>query len=80
MSTFGGHFSKKIETGCALIVAGTRDALNLSMNKTSSLYVVAVTLLFAGIMARIRAMVEKQVPVGYQDENGFHLGPEPKQK
>jgi hypothetical protein len=46
------------------------------MNKTTSLYVVAVTLLFAGIMARIRAALEKQIPVGYQDENGFHLGAE----
>jgi hypothetical protein len=80
MSIFGGHFSKKIEAGCALIATGIRDAHKLSMNKTSSLYVVAVTLLFAGIMARLRAMVEKQVPVGYQDENGFHLGPEPKKK
>ncbi len=50
----------------------------MSMNKTSSLYVVAVTLLFAGIMARIRTMIEKQAPVGYQDETGFHLGKEPK--
>ena len=50
------------------------------MNKTSSLYAVAITLLVAGIMARIRAAMEKQVPVGYQDETGFHLGNEPVKK
>jgi hypothetical protein len=50
------------------------------MNKTSSLYAVAITLLVAGIMARIRAAVEKQVPVGYQDESGFHWGTESAKK
>lgn len=47
------------------------------MNKTSSLYVVAITFLVAGILARVRAAAEKQVPVGYQDESGFHWGAEP---
>jgi hypothetical protein len=48
------------------------------MNKTSSLYAVAITLLMAGILARVRALVDRQIPVGYQDEAGFHLGKEPK--
>jgi hypothetical protein len=47
------------------------------MNKTSSLYAVAITFLVAAILARVRAAVEKQMPVGYQDENGFHWGNEP---
>jgi hypothetical protein len=59
---------------------GIRDAAYLSMNKTSSLYVVAVTLMFGAIVAHIRAMFERQVPVGYQDETGFHLGNEPVDK
>jgi len=42
-----------------------------------SLYIVAVTVLFGGILAKIRAAMEKQVPIGYQDENGFHYGAEP---
>jgi hypothetical protein len=36
----------------------------------------AMTLLFAGIMGRIRMELEKRIPVGYQDENGFHVGTE----
>jgi len=53
---------------------GTVHADKSSMNKTSSLYAVAVTLLMAGIVARIRAALENQAPVGYQDEGGFHFG------
>ena len=34
----------------------------------------AVTLLFAGILAKVRAAMDKHAPVGYQDENGFHMG------
>jgi hypothetical protein len=37
-------------------------------------------MLFAGILAKVRAAMDKQVPVGYQDENGFHLGAEPVSK
>ncbi len=28
----------------------------------------------AGIIAKLRNMVKIEVPVGYQDENGFHYG------
>lgn len=38
---------------------------------------VAMTLMLTGIAAYIRAMLERQIPVGYQDENGFHMGTEP---
>jgi hypothetical protein len=33
-----------------------------------------VGLFFASLMARIRAFIDRQVPIGYQDETGFHLG------
>ena len=59
---------------------GIRDALFLSMNKTSSLYVVAITLMFSAIVAHLRALLERQIPVGYQDETGFHLGKQPDKK
>ena len=49
------------------------------MTKTS-INLIAVTLLLAGIMARLRAIMEKQVPLGYQDEKGFHFGVEPTAK
>jgi hypothetical protein len=57
-----------------------RQCCPITMNKTTSLYAVAITFLVAGIMARIRAAMEKQIPVGYQDESGFHLGNEPRKK
>lgn len=50
------------------------------MTNKTSLYIVFVTVLFAGILAKVRAAMEKQVPVGYQDENGFHMGVEPARK
>lgn len=28
----------------------------------------------AGLIAKLRNMVKIEVPVGYQDENGFHYG------
>lgn len=46
------------------------------MHKTS-LYLVALMVLIAGLLAKLRAAVEKRVPLGYQDENGFHVGLEP---
>jgi hypothetical protein len=47
------------------------------MNK-SPLYMAILTVLFAGILAKLRAMYNKQVPLGYEDESGFHFGPEPR--
>jgi hypothetical protein len=45
-------------------------------NKTSFL-VATLTLLGAALLAKLRAAVDKRVPLGYEDENGFHYGPEP---
>jgi hypothetical protein len=50
------------------------------MTNKNSFYAVVVTVLFAGILAKLRAMMDKQVPMGYQDENGFHLGTQPAEK
>lgn len=47
------------------------------MNKTP-IYLAVLTVLFAGILAKMRAAYEKQVPLGYEDENGFHFGSEPR--
>jgi len=43
----------------------------------AKLYLV-ITIPFAAVLARIRAAYDKHVPLGYEDENGFHLGPEPR--
>jgi hypothetical protein len=80
MSNFGEHFFAQNLPNHAQNRGGIGDALSLSMNKTSSLYVVAITLMFAAVVAHLRAMFERHVPVGYQDETGFHLGNEPVDK
>ena len=35
---------------------------------------------FAGIMEKLRSAVKVHIPVGYQDETGFHLGVKPVEK
>jgi len=34
----------------------------------------ALNLLFIAIIAKLRSVIANQVPLGYQDESGFHLG------
>ncbi len=33
-----------------------------------------MVLLLAAIAAKVRAMIDEQIPMGYQDESGFHTG------
>jgi hypothetical protein len=35
---------------------------------------------FVGIIARLKNAVKVEVPVGYQDETGFHTGVKPEEK
>jgi hypothetical protein len=37
-------------------------------------------LMFHGIVAKLRNAVRIEIPVGYQDEAGFHMGVKPAQK
>lgn len=43
------------------------------MHKTW-LQIIVVNLLFAGILAKLRTVLNNHIPLGYQDENGFHFG------
>jgi hypothetical protein len=43
------------------------------MHKVSVLPAMMV-LLLAAIAAKVRAMIDEQIPMGYQDESGFHTG------
>ena len=38
------------------------------------LQAVAANLLAIGFFARLRAALENRIPLGYQDERGFHFG------
>jgi len=42
--------------------------------KTELPYSITLMLLIAGIITKLRAAVKIEVPVGYQDETGFHFG------
>jgi hypothetical protein len=43
------------------------------MNKTW-LQIIALNLLLVGIVAKLRAVLNNRIPLGYQDETGFHFG------
>ncbi len=34
--------------------------------------------MFASIAAKVRSMIEAEMPIGYQDEDGFHTGSKPR--
>jgi hypothetical protein len=38
------------------------------------LQIIALNLLLAGIVAKLRATLNNHIPLGYQDETGFHFG------
>ena len=40
----------------------------------------SIGLMFHGIVAKLRNAVRIEVPVGYQDETGFHMGVKPARK
>jgi len=47
------------------------------MTSKTSFIIAATTVLFAAFLAKLQAALDKRAPMGYQDENGFHFGPEP---
>jgi hypothetical protein len=54
--------------------AGTADAMNDSMMHKVSLLPTMMLILVAAVAAKVRAMIDAQAPMGYQDEGGFHTG------
>jgi hypothetical protein len=45
-----------------------------NVNKASLSLLALAALVIAAVAAKVRATVESQAPVGYEDENGFHFG------
>jgi hypothetical protein len=45
-----------------------------SVNKESVSILAIAALVIAAVAAKVRATVEAQAPVGYEDEAGFHFG------
>jgi hypothetical protein len=48
------------------------------MTKTAPEVTVGLLTVFSVIAAKVRAVIEAQVPLGYQDETGFHTGIKPR--
>lgn len=46
------------------------------MNRTW-LHIILLNLLIAGIVTKLRAVIKTHIPLGYQDETGFHFGVQP---
>lgn len=45
-----------------------------TLNKATLSLLSIATLIMAAIAAKVRATVDAQAPVGYEDEEGFHFG------
>jgi len=40
----------------------------------------SLELMFHGIIAKLRNAIRLEIPIGYQDETGFHMGVKPVEK
>jgi hypothetical protein len=63
------------------IPVGIADAMNAymtSLTKATPVIQVGDLNLFKTIIAKVRAAIEAQAPMGYQDETGFHTGIKPR--
>ena len=56
-----------------LVNHGIINASTLAMHRTW-LHAFALNLLFIAVIAKLRDMFNSHVPLGYQDESGFHFG------
>jgi hypothetical protein len=45
-----------------------------NINKASVSLLAMAALVIAAVAAKVRATIETQAPVGYEDEAGFHFG------
>jgi hypothetical protein len=43
----------------------------------SWVHINALNLLVVSVIAKLRALIDNHVPLGYQDEAGFHFGVKP---
>ncbi len=65
------------KSACKLQKSGMTDAIRDSMMHKVSILPAMVLLLATAIAAKVRAMIDAQIPMGYQDETGFHAGEKP---
>ncbi len=58
------------------IADAKQHGMDNNINKVSFSLLAIFSVLAAAIMAKVRATIDEQAPVGYEDENGFHFGAE----
>ena len=51
-----------------------KNVMDNNINKASVSLLAIATLMIAALATKIRASIEAQIPQGYEDETGFHLG------
>ena len=56
------------------ILTAMKIVMDNNINKASVSLLALAALVIAAIAAKVRATVESQAPVGYEDEAGFHFG------
>jgi len=51
------------------------DTTMIRISKPAPIPVMSIaSLIFAAVAAKVRATIEAQAPIGYEDESGFHYG------
>jgi hypothetical protein len=56
------------------MMTAIKSVMDNNVNKASVSLLAMAALVIAAIAAKVRATVESQAPVGYEDETGFHIG------
>jgi hypothetical protein len=51
---------------------------NITTIKSTPEVTLGIAPIFAAMVAKFRAIVDAQAPLGYQDETGFHTGVKPR--
>jgi hypothetical protein len=66
--------SVNLRQGDPGILAAMKTVMDNNFNKASVSLLAMAALVIAAIAAKVRATVDAQAPVGYEDETGFHFG------
>jgi hypothetical protein len=69
-----GAFRGKLGKGGHGIQVAMKVVMDNNINKASVSLLAMAALVIAAVAAKVRATVEAQAPVGYEDESGFHFG------
>jgi hypothetical protein len=69
-----GSLECTLRQGVRGIQAAMKIVMDNNINKASVSFLAMAALVIAAVAAKVRATVDSQAPLGYEDENGFHFG------